>query len=75
MKDIEYNKGAFNGLVSPGDHKELVLALTESQAANKEMFDDVIQGKGPAIIFQQAYEEATAFLYGNNTFNFDNADC
>ena len=46
MKDIQWNAGAFESLVLPEDHKELILALTESQIENKETFDDVIQGKG-----------------------------
>ena len=50
IKDIKYNDGAFDSLVLPEDHKELVLALTESQALHKETFDDVIQGKGKGMI-------------------------
>lgn len=50
VKDIKYNDGAFDSLVLPEDHKELILALTESQVANKETFDDVIQGKGKGMI-------------------------
>ena len=50
VKDIEYNENAFESLVLPEDHKELILALTESQVANKETFDDVIQGKGKGMI-------------------------
>ncbi|KAL8950587.1 MAG: hypothetical protein Q9222_003396 [Ikaeria aurantiellina] len=44
--EIKWNERAFESLVLPGDHKELILALTESQVANKATFDDVIQGKG-----------------------------
>lgn len=50
VKDIRYNEGAFDSLVLPEDHKELILALTESQVANKGRFDDVIQGKGKGMI-------------------------
>lgn len=50
VKDIRYNEGAFDSLVLPDDHKELILALTESQVAHKETFDDVIQGKGKGMI-------------------------
>ena len=50
VKDIRYNDGAFDSLVLPSDHKELILALTESQVKNKEVFDDVIQGKGKGMI-------------------------
>jgi len=50
VKDIKYDEGAFDSLVLPDDHKELILALTESQVANKETFDDVIKGKGKGMI-------------------------
>lgn len=50
VKDIRYNEGAFDSLVLPDDHKELILALTESQVAHRETFDDVIQGKGKGMI-------------------------
>ena len=46
VQDNKWNDTAFKSLVLPSDHKELILALTESQIANKETFDDVIQGKG-----------------------------
>ncbi len=46
VKEIQWNDGAFDNLVLPKDHKELILALTESQVQNKDDFDDVIQGKG-----------------------------
>lgn len=45
VDDIKWNDSAFDSLVLPGNHKELILALTESQVADKESFDDVIQGK------------------------------
>lgn len=48
--DIEYNEGAFESLVLPEDHKELILALAESQVQHKDSFDDVIQGKGKGMI-------------------------
>ena len=46
VAEIKWNDSAFESLVLPNDQKELVLALTESQVANKDSFDDVIQGKG-----------------------------
>ena len=46
VKEIRWNDGAFESLVLPQDHKELILALTESQRESKDNFDDVIQGKG-----------------------------
>ncbi|KAI4225973.1 MAG: hypothetical protein L6R36_003509 [Xanthoria steineri] len=48
--EIKWNNSAFESLVLPSDHKELILALTESQVANKDAFDDVIQGKGRGMI-------------------------
>ena len=50
MKDIKFSEAAFESLVLPGEHKELILALTESQVSNKDTFDDVIQGKGKGIV-------------------------
>lgn len=50
VKDITYNEGAFQSLVLPEDHKELVLAMAESQRLNREAFDDVVQGKGKGMI-------------------------
>ncbi|KAL8657545.1 MAG: hypothetical protein Q9226_001805 [Calogaya cf. arnoldii] len=48
--EIKWNDSAFESLVLPSDHKELILGLTESQVANKDSFDDVIQGKGRGMI-------------------------
>ncbi|KAL9129704.1 MAG: hypothetical protein Q9217_001907 [Psora testacea] len=42
-KDIKYNEGAFVSLVLPSEHRELILALMQSQT--KETFHNVIQGK------------------------------
>ena len=50
VKEIQWNETAFENLVLPGDHKELILALTESQRANRDTFDDIIQGKGKGMI-------------------------
>ena len=48
--DIVYSESAFESLVLPEDHKELILALAESQVQHRENFDDVIQGKGKGMI-------------------------
>ncbi|KAL8651371.1 MAG: hypothetical protein Q9210_003290 [Variospora velana] len=48
--EIKWNDRAFERLVLPNDHKDLILALIESQVANREQFDDVIQGKGKGMI-------------------------
>lgn len=50
VSDIHWNEGAFESLVLPQDHKELILALASSQVQHKETFDDVIQGKGKGMI-------------------------
>ncbi|MCJ1314381.1 hypothetical protein MMC25_008063 [Agyrium rufum] len=50
ISEISWNAHAFSSLVIPAEHKELILALTESQRANKQVFDDIIQGKGMGMI-------------------------
>ena len=50
VKEIKWNEKAFDSLVLPEDHKDLILALTESQSQNREAFDDIIQGKGMGMI-------------------------
>ena len=50
VTDINYSDTAFQSLVLPGEHKELILALAESQKLNNDNFDDVVQGKGKGMI-------------------------
>ncbi|KAF2145589.1 uncharacterized protein K452DRAFT_243751 [Aplosporella prunicola CBS 121167] len=50
VKEIVWNKRAFDSLVAPVEQKELILAFAQSQAKSKDTFDDVIQGKGKGII-------------------------
>ena len=50
VSDIMYSESAFESLVMPEDHKELILALAESQVQHRDSFDDVIQGKGKGMI-------------------------
>ncbi|KAF2496108.1 hypothetical protein BU16DRAFT_538696 [Lophium mytilinum] len=50
VKDIVWNDQAFDSLVAPPEQKELILAFAQSQALNKQCFDDFIQGKGRGII-------------------------
>jgi hypothetical protein len=50
FRDIVFSETAFESLVAPPNQKELILAFTRSQRANKERFDDVIQGKGRGIL-------------------------
>ena len=50
VSPIQFSTTAFENLVLPSDHKELILALSESQTQNKESFDDIIKGKGKGMI-------------------------
>jgi hypothetical protein len=50
VKKISWNEDAFESLVAPAEQKELILAFAQSQFANRDLFDDVIQGKGQGII-------------------------
>ena len=58
VTDIRWNDTAFESLVLPQDHKELILALTQSQVQHKDGFDDVIQGKGIALPLVPAAHES-----------------
>jgi hypothetical protein len=50
VKEIEWQKDAFDRLVLPKNQKELILGFTESQRKYRESFDDVIEGKGRGMI-------------------------
>ncbi|CAK7237270.1 hypothetical protein SCUCBS95973_009905 [Sporothrix curviconia] len=50
IRPVRFNEHAFDRLVLPASHKQLVLAFTQSQIKNKHKFDDVIAGKGKGII-------------------------
>ncbi|KAI2082552.1 guanine nucleotide exchange protein for ADP-robosylation factor [Ophidiomyces ophidiicola] len=51
IKDIEWNTGAFESLVLPGNQKSIVKALVESHTFHAaENIDDVIQGKGKGLV-------------------------
>jgi hypothetical protein len=50
LKEIEWSNTAFESLVLPLGHKELILAFAEGQLRCEGTFDDVIQGKGEKII-------------------------
>ncbi|KAF2839139.1 ATPase [Patellaria atrata CBS 101060] len=47
---VKWNTNAFDNLVLDEEHKELILAFSESQIENRAAFDDVVQGKGKGII-------------------------
>ncbi|KAF2186566.1 P-loop containing nucleoside triphosphate hydrolase protein [Zopfia rhizophila CBS 207.26] len=50
VKEIEWQKDAFDRLVLPSNQKDLILGFTESQRKYRESFDDVIEGKGRGMI-------------------------
>ncbi|KAF1968869.1 P-loop containing nucleoside triphosphate hydrolase protein [Bimuria novae-zelandiae CBS 107.79] len=50
VKEIEWQKDAFDRLVLPKNQKELILGFTESQQEHRAAFDDVIEGKGRGMI-------------------------
>lgn len=50
VKDIEWQKDAFDRLVLPKNQKDLILGFTESQRKFRDDFDDVIEGKGKGMI-------------------------
>ena len=50
VKEIEWQKDAFDRLVLPKNQKELILGFTESQQKHRAAFDDVIEGKGRGMI-------------------------
>jgi ATPase family associated with various cellular activities (AAA) len=50
VKDIKWDEEAFDSLVLDQDHKEMVLAFSESHLQNRNAFDDVISGKGKGMI-------------------------
>jgi hypothetical protein len=52
IQDIVWNDQAFDSLVLPRDHKELVKAQVKSHKFHAaEAIDDVIQGKGKGLVF------------------------
>jgi hypothetical protein len=52
ISDIQWNDEAFEKLVLPKDHKELVKAQVRSHKFHAaETIDDVIQGKGKGLVF------------------------
>ena len=46
VKEISWNDNAFDSLVLPLGHKELILSFIEGHNSGKTVFDDVIEGKG-----------------------------
>ncbi|KAI1075434.1 P-loop containing nucleoside triphosphate hydrolase protein [Whalleya microplaca] len=50
IEDMQWHDGAFDSLVLTGEYKRLITAFVESHMKNKDMFDDVIEGKGQGLI-------------------------
>lgn len=50
VNEIVFNKNAFDSLVLPEGNKSLILAIAEAQIKKKDIFDDVITGKGRGVI-------------------------
>ncbi|KAL6865498.1 hypothetical protein ACO1O0_001592 [Amphichorda felina] len=50
IHEITFDDRAFDSLVLPADQKDLILAFAQSQVKYKNVFDDIISGKGKGII-------------------------
>ncbi|KAF2114279.1 hypothetical protein BDV96DRAFT_112945 [Lophiotrema nucula] len=50
VQDIKWSTDAFDSLVLPASQKKLVMALSKTQAAAANNFDDMIVGKGKGMI-------------------------
>ena len=46
VKEVKWNNYAFERLILPNDHKDLLLAFAKGQRDSTEEFDDIIEGKG-----------------------------
>ena len=50
IQEIVWDDRAFDNLVLPPGHKELILSFTKNQNANDGIVDDVIEGKGTSYL-------------------------
>jgi hypothetical protein len=50
VKDISWNDSAFDSLVLPPGHKDLILSFIKGHNSRKHVFDDVIEGKGMFVL-------------------------
>lgn len=50
VTEVVWSHRAFDNLVLPYDHKELILAFAQSQLEHKGEFDDIVAGKGQGIV-------------------------
>jgi SpoVK/Ycf46/Vps4 family AAA+-type ATPase len=51
IKEVEYNKTAFDDLIIPQAQKSLIRSLVNDHAQNTSTYDDIIEGKGKGLIF------------------------
>jgi hypothetical protein len=50
IEEVVFDEKAFDRLVLPDGHKEMILAFAQSQVQHKDRFDDDISGKGKGMI-------------------------
>jgi hypothetical protein len=50
MGEVQFSERAFEQLVLPAGHKQMILAFAQSQVRYKDRFDDDITGKGKGMI-------------------------
>ncbi|KFA71440.1 hypothetical protein S40288_04279 [Stachybotrys chartarum IBT 40288] len=51
IRDVEFNKNAFNALILEESQKTVLLSLVHSRKTKNEGFDDMIKGKGKGLVF------------------------
>ena len=66
IEEINWDSSAFDSLVIPANHKEIVQSLVErhTNGSDDERFDDIIQGKGQNVVVLLQYSSGpTLRLY------------
>lgn len=61
VTEIKWNVDAFDNLVMAETYKRLILSFVESQVANKDSFDDIIEGKGLLLVSSRYLELTCSF--------------
>ena len=51
VTEFEYNKAAFDALILPATHKNIILSLVKTKAQKNSCFDDIVEGKGKGLNF------------------------
>ncbi|PYH87854.1 P-loop containing nucleoside triphosphate hydrolase protein [Aspergillus ellipticus CBS 707.79] len=59
IHEIAWNDTAFSTLMLPTGYKNLILSFVEGQASHRDVFDDVVEGKGQGIIMLLAGSPGT----------------